>query len=127
MSTVEDQAAALRAKHGKRWKIWYVPLALGGYTWCARIHGDDLRNVVHADTAGHLDEHIRLREEDLAADARLSDPPPLSRLHHLSAIQGRANRARAPFTWRRNVARQSPEGTADQPTAPRWSARPSGG
>ena len=59
MSTVEDQAAALRAKHGKRWKIWYVPLALGGYTWCARIHGDDLRNVVHADTAGHLDEHIR--------------------------------------------------------------------
>ena len=40
-----------------------------GYTWCARIHGDDLRNVVHADTAEHLDEHIRLREEDLAADA----------------------------------------------------------
>ena len=73
VSAVEDQAAALRAKHGERWKIWYVPLALGGYTWCARIHGDDLRNVVHADTAEHLDEHIRLREEDLAADAALSD------------------------------------------------------
>ncbi len=73
MSGVEDQAAALRAKHGDRWKIWYVPLALGRYTWCARIHGDDLRNVVHADTAGHLGEHIRLREEDLAADARLSE------------------------------------------------------
>jgi hypothetical protein len=28
---------------------------------------------VYADTAEHLDEHIRLREEDLAADARLSD------------------------------------------------------
>jgi hypothetical protein len=28
---------------------------------------------VHADTAGHLDEHIRLREEDLAVDARLSE------------------------------------------------------
>ena len=74
MSSADDQAAALRAKHGERWKIWYVPRSFdGGYTWCARIHGDDLRNVVHADTAGHLDEHIRLREEDLAADARLSE------------------------------------------------------
>jgi len=72
VSTTDGQAAALRAKHGERWKIWYVPLALGGYTWCARILGDDLRNVIHADTAEHLDEHIRLREEDLAADARLS-------------------------------------------------------
>ena len=73
MSTVEDQAAALRAEHGERWKIWYVPLALGGCTWCARIHSEDLRNVVHADTAEHLGEHIRLREEDFAADARLSE------------------------------------------------------
>ena len=73
MSAAEDQATALRAKHGERWKIWYVPRSLdGGNTWCARIHGDDLRNVVHADNAEHLDEHIRLREEDLAADARLS-------------------------------------------------------
>lgn len=73
MSVIEDQAAALCEKHSERWQIWYVPLALGGYTWCARIHGDDLRNFIHADTAQHLDEHIRLREEDLAADARLSD------------------------------------------------------
>ena len=74
MSTVEDQAAALREKRGERWKIWFVPRSFdGGYTWCARIHGDDLRNVVHADTAEHLDEHIRLRKEDLAADAALSE------------------------------------------------------
>ncbi len=73
MSAAGDQAAALRAKYGERWMIWYVPRSFdGGYTWCARIHGDDLRNVLHADTAEHLDEHIRLREEDLAADARLS-------------------------------------------------------
>jgi hypothetical protein len=73
VSAVEDQAAALRGKHGERWKIWYVPRSLdGGYTWCARIHGDNLRNVIHADTAGHLDQHIRLREEDLATDAVLS-------------------------------------------------------
>jgi len=73
VSAAEYQAATLGATHGERWKIWYVPLALGGHTWCARIHGDDLRNVVHADTADHLDEHIRLREEDLAADSRLSE------------------------------------------------------
>jgi hypothetical protein len=74
VSAADDQAAALRDKHGDRWKIWYVPRALdGSMTWCARIHGDDLRNVVHADTAERLDEHILLREEDLAADARLSD------------------------------------------------------
>jgi hypothetical protein len=74
VSTVEDQAAALRAEHGERWQIWYVPRSFdGGYSWCARIHGDDLRNVVHADTAEHLDEHIRLREEDLAVDAALSE------------------------------------------------------
>jgi hypothetical protein len=74
VSAAEDQAAALRARLGERWRIWYVPRSFdGGYTWCARIHGDNLRNVVHADTAEHLDEHIRLREEDLAADARLSE------------------------------------------------------
>jgi hypothetical protein len=28
---------------------------------------------VHADTAEYLDEHIHLREEDLAADAALSE------------------------------------------------------
>jgi hypothetical protein len=74
VSAAEDQAAALREQHGERWKIWYVPRSLdGGNTWCARIHGDDLRNVVHADNAEHLDEHIRLREEALAADAALSE------------------------------------------------------
>jgi hypothetical protein len=76
MSTRDDEQAKerLREKWGERWDIWYVPHSLdGGATWCARIHGDDLRNVVHADSPEHLDEHIQLREEDLAADARLSD------------------------------------------------------
>ena len=74
MSAVEDQAAKLREKHGERWEIWWVPHALdGSYTWCGRLHGDDIRNVVQADTADHLDEHIRLREEDLAADAALTE------------------------------------------------------
>jgi hypothetical protein len=73
MSTVEDQANALREKYGARWEIWWVPHSYdGNYTWCARLHGDDIRNVIHADTADHLDQHIRFREEDLATDARLS-------------------------------------------------------
>ena len=73
MSTVEDQAAALRETHGGRWKIWYVPHALdGGCTWCARLHGDDIRNVIEADSAGDLDQLIQRREEELAADAQLS-------------------------------------------------------
>ena len=58
---VDDQAAALREKPGEKWAIWFVPHALdGSYTWCARLHGDDIRNVVQADSAEHLDEHIRL-------------------------------------------------------------------
>jgi hypothetical protein len=74
VSAVEDQAAALREKYGARWEIWWVPRSFdGNYTWCARLHGDHLRNVIHADTAEHLDEHIQLREEDLATDARLSE------------------------------------------------------
>lgn len=74
MSVVEDQASALRAKHGERWQIWYVPRALdGSMTWCGRLHGDHLLNVVTADSAEELDQHIRLREEDLAADAALSE------------------------------------------------------
>jgi hypothetical protein len=74
MSTRDDELAKerLRKKWGERWAVWYVPHSLdGGATWCARLHGDDLRNVIHGDTAEHLDERIQLREEDLAADARL--------------------------------------------------------
>lgn len=37
-------------------------------TWYARIHGDHLRNVIHAGAPEHLDQHIAFREEDLAAD-----------------------------------------------------------
>jgi hypothetical protein len=52
----------------------YVPHSHdGGSSWYARIRGDHLRNVIHAGTPEHLDQHIRLREEDLAADAALAD------------------------------------------------------
>jgi hypothetical protein len=71
VSAVEDQAATLREKYGASWEIWWVPRSFdGNYMWCARLHGDHLRNVIHADTAEHLDEHIQLREEDLATDGR---------------------------------------------------------
>jgi hypothetical protein len=74
VKAAEDQANALREKYSARWEIWWVPRALdGSMTWCARLHGDHLLNVVTADSAEELDEHIRLREEDLAADAALSE------------------------------------------------------
>ncbi len=76
MTKRDDEAAKerLREKWGERWAIWYVPHSLdGGATWCARLHGDDLRNVVTADNPAHMAQHIQLREEDLPADARLSE------------------------------------------------------
>jgi hypothetical protein len=61
--TMEDALAALRARWGQRWQIWYVPLAAGGATWCARRHGDHVRNVIHADTPDHLSEYLTDSEQ----------------------------------------------------------------
>ncbi len=39
-------------------------IALGGERWCARRHGDPLRDVIHADTPGHLAEYITEAEAE---------------------------------------------------------------
>ncbi len=49
MTATNEALAALKERWGARWQIWFVPLALGGMTWCARRHGDELVNVLHAD------------------------------------------------------------------------------
>jgi hypothetical protein len=54
--TMDEALAALRAQWGERWQIWYVPLAVGGATWCARRHEDTVRDVIHADTPDHLSD-----------------------------------------------------------------------
>jgi hypothetical protein len=72
VNEVDQQFAKLSADW-PGYKIWYVPLALGGYTWCAHKHGTHRRTVIHADTAAHLDEYIRDREAETATDNALSD------------------------------------------------------
>jgi hypothetical protein len=38
MGWADDQLAALRPLFPS-WDIWYVPLAVGGYVWCAKPAG----------------------------------------------------------------------------------------
>jgi hypothetical protein len=55
---MDKALATLRAQWGQRWQIWYVPLAVGGATWCTRRHADHVRNVIHVDTPEHLSEYL---------------------------------------------------------------------
>ncbi len=64
---------------------------------------------------------------DSRQDNRCQSRPPRPRGTAENVIPGWPNAPLSQITWRRNVARQSPEDTADQPTAPRRCARPSGG
>lgn len=48
--------AQLAAKY-PAWEVWYVPLALGGMTWCAR-RGPHDRKPLHASRPEHLDEYL---------------------------------------------------------------------
>ena len=66
MTSGTDKAlAALQEQWGERWQLWYVPHAMdGSVTWCARRHGDQLPNVIHADTADHLAEYMTEAEAD---------------------------------------------------------------
>ncbi len=65
MTTVSEALTALREQWGQRWQLWHVPHAMdGSVTWCARRHGDELRNVIHADTAEHLSEYLAEAEAD---------------------------------------------------------------
>ncbi len=65
MTSETDRAlAALRKEWGERWQIWFVPRVKdGSVTWCARRHGDHVRNVIHADRPEHLAEYMAEREE----------------------------------------------------------------
>ena len=61
--TMNDALAALRAQWGQSWQIRYVPLAVGGATWCARRHGDTVRHVIHADSPDDLAEYLTEAEQ----------------------------------------------------------------
>jgi hypothetical protein len=59
-NSIDNDLAALRERF-PTWQIWYVPHAVdGSLTWCAnpRAKQDDRRNVLHADSPGHLADYI---------------------------------------------------------------------
>jgi hypothetical protein len=69
VTTVDEDLAALRERWGATHLIWYVPLLLGGYTWCGRRHGDPLRDVIHADSPVHSGEYLTEAEADRGSAA----------------------------------------------------------
>ena len=60
-STADQTVAALR-ECWPDWQIWYVPRAIGGLLWCARLHSDH-KTVINADTPDELEEQLADRRE----------------------------------------------------------------
>jgi folate-dependent phosphoribosylglycinamide formyltransferase PurN len=59
---LDEQVAALKAKH-PGWRIWFVPHSVdGGVTWCAVREP-----TINTDTPEHLSQEIELAEKDHAA------------------------------------------------------------
>lgn len=52
----DDAQRRLQMAYGIEWMIWYVPLAVGGMTWCAKRHADG--SLLHATRPNHLAEYI---------------------------------------------------------------------
>jgi hypothetical protein len=52
-----DQALTALRADWPAWEIWYVPLAVGGMTWCARRH-DPHRRILNAHSPAELQEHL---------------------------------------------------------------------
>lgn len=49
MNTTAEALAALKARFGARWQIWYVPHAVdGSMTWCARRWDADYSHNLHS-------------------------------------------------------------------------------
>ena len=65
MTTSEQAIAALKARFGERWQIWYVPHALSGdMTWCARRWDADHGHNLHAHTPAELEEYLSEAEAE---------------------------------------------------------------
>lgn len=61
--TPDDAQRRLQMAYGIEWMIWYVPLAVGGLTWCAKRHADGA--LVHAAQPDHLAEYIAAANEEM--------------------------------------------------------------
>jgi hypothetical protein len=67
--TPDRALAALEARFGARWQLWYVPRAIEpGQTWCALrwTEQDDRTLVRHAHSADELARDIELAEREQA-------------------------------------------------------------
>ena len=68
------------------WDTWYVPLALGGFTWCARRRDEtNLLNTLHADSASRLAADIEREQSERAEQNKAAEafrPVPVTRIDH---------------------------------------------
>jgi len=60
VARADDDVAKLEAVWPE-WHVWYVPLAVGGMTWCAHRR-DDERHVINAGSPGELEALLALED-----------------------------------------------------------------
>jgi hypothetical protein len=61
-ASTADQAVAALRERWPDWQIWYVPRAIGGLLWCARLHSDH-KTVINAESPEELEEQLAGRTE----------------------------------------------------------------
>src|SRR6516225_12133519 len=61
-ASTADQAVAALRERWPDWQIWYVPRAIGGLLWCARLHSDH-KTLINAQSPDELEELIAARME----------------------------------------------------------------
>jgi hypothetical protein len=61
-ASTADQAVAALRERWPDWQIWYVPRAIGGLLWCARLHSDH-KTVINAESPEELEEQLVGRAE----------------------------------------------------------------
>ena len=61
-ASTADQAVAALRERWPEWQIWYVPRAIGGLLWCARLHSDH-KTVINAESPEELEEQLAGRKE----------------------------------------------------------------
>jgi hypothetical protein len=57
-----DRARAALRERWPDWEVWYVPRAIGGLIWCARLRSDH-KTVINAQSPDELDEYLAARTE----------------------------------------------------------------
>lgn len=56
-ASTADQAVTALRERWPDWQIWYVPRAIGGLLWCARLHSDH-KTVINAESPEELEEQL---------------------------------------------------------------------